>query len=97
MTYNLTNFTASNNPLELAIASNQLVGGWMFTLIVLLIYVISFIALKRYETKYAMLTAGFVTFVLSVSLWGAGVVGDGTVIVVLVIFLLSLAFSAFSD
>lgn len=95
--YNLTNFTNSNGFLESSIAANQLVGGWLFVLVIVLIYIVSFIGLKRYETKYSLLTAGFITFVLTVSLWGTGVVGDRSLVITFVLLLFSFGFAAYDS
>lgn len=93
MTYNLTNFTNSNDFLASSIAADQLVGGWLFPLVIAMIFLITFIALKKYETKYAFLTSTFVTLLLTVTLWATEVVSEGTLVVVFVFFLLGLAFS----
>ena len=93
MTYNLTNFTNSNDFLASSIAANELVGGWLFPLVICMVFLISFIALKKYETKYALLTSSFITLMLTVTLWATEVVGENTLVVVFVLFLLSLAFS----
>lgn len=90
MTYNLSNFTDANSFTGVSIAANQLVGGWLFVFVIGLIYLISFIALKRYETKYALITSGFIALVLTVSLWGVGVVSENVLVVVFTLFLLSL-------
>lgn len=97
MTYNLTNFTQANGFLDVSIASNQLVGGWLFILVLLMVYVISFIALKRWETPKAGLTAGFILFVLCTSLWAVGLVADGTLVSCLIILVLSFVFSVLSE
>lgn len=94
MTYNLTNFTDANNFLDISIASNGLVGGWLFILVIGMVFLITFIGLKRYETKYALLTSSFVTLVLTTSLWATEVVDDGVLVVVFVLFLLCLVFSS---
>lgn len=93
MTYNLTNFTSSNDFLGASIAADQLVGGWLFILVIALVYLITFIGLKRYETKYALLTSSFVTLLLTATLWAVGVVGEGSLVFTFVVFLFSLIIS----
>lgn len=97
MTYNLSNFTGANDFLSMTIASDQLVGGYLMVLILLLVFAISFIAMKNYELKHALVTSSVITFVLAVSLWGAGVVGERALVIVVVVMLASLLLAVIAD
>lgn len=97
MTYNLSNYTSANNFLDLTVAANQLVDGWLATLIILMIVGITFVAMKNFETKHALLTSSFISFVLTGSLWGAGVASERALVIAFVFLLFSLIFSVISD
>lgn len=63
--YNFMNVTSSNNLLEFAQASNELVGGWWGLLLLISFFVIMFIAMKHYPTRSAFPIAASLTMLLS--------------------------------
>ena len=87
MAYNLTNFTAANNFLDLTVASNNLVDGWLAVMVVVLIFGISFLSMKSYQMSHALLSSAFVTFILTASLWGVGVASERAVVITFVLLL----------
>lgn len=97
MVYNLTNFTGSNNLFELSVASNDLTGGLFFVLVVALIFVISFVSMKRFPAGSAFVSASFITFVLSTVLWVVGLVPVYVLVVVFVLLLLSVSAKLFLE
>lgn len=97
MTYNLTNFTASNNFLDMAVASNALVDGWLFTLVVVLMYAVLFVGFKTYQTKHALAGTGLLMFVFVVVMWGSGLVGDRSLLFSFVVLLFSLGAAIIMD
>lgn len=97
MTYNLTNFTAANNFLDMAVASNYLVDGWLATLVLVMIFGISFLALKNYAMGQALLTSSFVTFLLAASMWGVGFMGERGVVISFVLLLFAIGINAIID
>lgn len=64
--YNLDNFTNTTNLYEIANASNQVVNGLFALFILLSVFLIVFMALKRYDTKDALLASSFITTILTV-------------------------------
>lgn len=97
MVYNLTNFSEANNVLDLAVATNELTGGYYMLIILSLVWIISFITLKNYDTKSAFVTSSFVTFVLGGVLFVAGLVSETVIVVFFVLFLLSVGIMFFTD
>ena len=98
MTYNLSNFSAANNVLDVAIASNQLVDGWFAALICVCIFGISFMAMAgRYELRHAMLSSGFISLILIAGMWGAGLATERAVVIAFVFLLFSVVVSTISD
>jgi hypothetical protein len=81
----------------MAAASDSLTGGYLFTTILCVIFLIVFVSVKNYEMKYAFISSSFITFVLAGILWGVGLVGENSVIVCLVLLLVSLAVNIISD
>lgn len=95
--YNLTNYTAANGFLDVSIASNSLVSGYLFVFVIALIFVITFVALKNNATDKAFLTASLVTFVLTAALWGAGIVGETALVVTFVLLLIGFAINIIAE
>ena len=97
MTYNLSNFTGANDFLSMSVASNQLVDGWLFTIIIILMYAIVFIGFKRFETKHALIGTGFIGFFFTAILWASGLVTDSALLATFVIMLFTLAIGLIMD
>ena len=89
--YNLTNYTNATNLLELGVATNQLTGGLFFVVVLVLILIISFVAMKRYSTEQAMVSSTFITFLLGAILWMTELISDKVMIVFFIFFVLSAA------
>lgn len=89
--YNLTNYTNATNLFEMAVASNQLSGGLMFIIVLVVVLLISFVALRPKYDAGAYLASAFITFVLSVMLWSVGLVVDKVVIAFFVWLMLLVA------
>jgi hypothetical protein len=97
MTYNLSNFTSANNFLDMSIASNQLVDGWLFVFAIMMVFTITFVSLKGYELRQALLTSSFVTFILAASLWGVGILGERSLVVSFVVLVASVIVYSLGD
>lgn len=67
--YNLTNITGSNSTVGLATAVNDLSGGWLGVTLLIVIFMIFFIALKNYPRKEAFGAATLITFISALLLW----------------------------
>lgn len=75
--YNLTNITASNNPLQLIIAVNQLSGQWFGIMMYLSTLLIFFIATKsKWTTERSMVATGFTGLMLGMALRAINLIPD---------------------
>lgn len=64
--YNLTNISTSTSLLQFYVGVDQLVEGW-FTLIILMsVFIISFIMFKGYDTVTALRSSSFMTSILAI-------------------------------
>ena len=72
MTYNLSGYVNLTSLDKLFIASNNLTDGWLFTIMLGILYLILMIVFKSYDTKSIMIAdAMIVTFVAFLG-WGIG-------------------------
>lgn len=85
--YNLSNVTAANNTLQILHAVNVDLTGQMFSImVILLIFVVMIVAFSRQiEPQGAVLTAGFLTSIITILLWLAGFAPFQAVIYMVVI------------
>jgi hypothetical protein len=97
MAYNLTNYTDANTVLDVAIAANDLVDGWLFVFIAVMILIVSFMAMKNYGTKEALLSSSFISFLLIGVLRMVELVSDGVLLGFFVVFLFALAGAIITD
>ena len=77
MTANLTNFTnvtAADSFFDLAQASNQISGGWLANIMIVLLFIIVATALARWGKKAAIGGASFLTLLVTIALMFAGIV-----------------------
>lgn len=65
MTYNLTQLQASEKVSELFIYANDSTGGVLMTGLMIAIFFVLLMVLKRYEFTHAVVTASFLCFILS--------------------------------
>jgi hypothetical protein len=78
--YNLTNFSNSATIGDVLISANQFSGGIsgggiLFLMLSLLVFFVVLVSLKGYGFKYALLASSFVSFLTSLFLFVAGVLG----------------------
>jgi len=85
MTYNLTNVTNANTMLDLATGANQLSGGTLAISSLLLIFIISFLGAKTYDTEVALIISSFVTSIIAILLFIIGWIGVEILVVPLVL------------
>lgn len=86
MPYNVTNFTSANNVLEIAIAVDQM-SGYLFTTVLGMILVISFVSLKAFPAKDAFLSSSFITAILAGMLFISGLITEGTLLIYFLLFI----------
>ncbi|MHA1880237.1 MAG: hypothetical protein ACTSYG_07545 [Candidatus Heimdallarchaeota archaeon] len=74
MTYN-TSFMSdpSTTFVDLAGGANSLLGGWLFTAILVVVYIVIVASFgERHEIKKVMLYAAYVIMILGIVLWSIG-------------------------
>lgn len=92
--YNISNLTSSNNVLEFGQAVNGLTGDAFFVLVTAMIFIISFVAMKGFDTRTAFMSASFITTIGSVMLWAGGLLSEAALIVVFSLLLISVFLKA---
>lgn len=88
MTYNLSNLTSSDNFLDYSIAVNQLTGGMLFAIFIVLIALVVYSRVEGTESQKAVLSS-FLAFVMAVVLNTVGILGSFYVSLFLIILLFS--------
>lgn len=97
MAYNLTNVTEATNLYDMAVGVNDLSGGLIMIMVLVSLYIITFIASKGYDTKTALFTAGFVTTIIAVLSFSIGLINVTVFIITLIILLMSLFAILFTE
>lgn len=72
---NLTAYDNLTSPLQVATATNDATGGYLFGLVLLLIFVVFFIVFKNFDTKAVMVGDSFITTLIAALMWGANLIG----------------------
>lgn len=75
MTYNLSGLDNVTGIVDIASGASDVSGGLVFGMVLLVIYVISFVVFKNYDTKVVILGNSFICAILAVLIWGAGWIG----------------------
>jgi len=86
MTYNLTNLTAANNFLEYSIAVNDLAGGFLFAIFIVIISLVVYSRIEGSESQ-RMIAASFFGWVLSAVLNAVGILSGFYVLLFLILLL----------
>ena len=95
--YNVTALTNSSDILEFAVAVNTLSGELFFTVVSMMILLVAFVSMKRFDSSAAFASATFISTFLTAILWAVGLVGETVLLAHFVLFVLSVAFSQFSS
>lgn len=69
MVYDLTGLENNTNILTVFTSLNTASGEWLVLSLLLLVFVISFISFKSYDTLSALRSSSFITSVLAVLFW----------------------------
>lgn len=91
---NITNLEFTNIT-SFAISLNSATNDLFFPIILISIYVIVFILFNRYSVITAFLGASFITLILSIMLFFAGLISNSFFIGIIILFILSLLASYF--
>ena len=81
--YNLTNATGGN-PLQLAQWSNTASDGWFGLMLIITVFLIFIISLKKYEGVVSFATSSFLTLLITLGLYYAKVMTNSFVLVVVI-------------
>ena len=68
MTYNITNWTAINSWEDFLAVANTNSGGWFWTGINLMIFLVLFISLNQYGWEAALMSSAFFGLIISIFL-----------------------------
>jgi hypothetical protein len=63
--YNLTNFTASKTVLDLVVAANQFSSQMLMNGLILAVFLVSLMALKRYDFDDALAVSSFISIAVT--------------------------------
>lgn len=98
MAYNISNFVNnSNTTLQIIENINTESGGFFAIGLLILIFIMVFIALKFYETRVALLSSSMIMTMLSVFFWWAGWIQFSLIFVSVVLLFISLLWNALGD
>ncbi len=84
--YNLTNISTVHNIADVFTFTNSLTGNWFGSLIVIAVWIITFIITNRYATGDSFLASSFIGALVAILLNMIGMV-SGTVVIMLLIML----------
>jgi len=88
MTYNLTNLTSSENFLDYSIAVNQLTGGMLFGIFIVIIGLVAYSRIDGTESQ-KMVASSFLCFILAIVLNAVGILGTFYVTLFLIVLIAS--------
>lgn len=93
MAYNLTNVTEANDILGVVIATNDLVNGSFSVMVMFSLWLVIFIATKRFSTTVSTFTASFICSIVSTLFLFAGFVVLQTYVIIMTILVISIFIS----
>lgn len=88
--YNTTNITSANNVYEIVKAVNDLSGGLLFIMVVLVLLIIYIAATKKQKLKDALFAGSFFISIVSIILFTMGFVKYQIVIASIIFFFAAL-------
>jgi len=89
MVYNLTAFDAATNPYGQFAAMNAASNFVLVYLLLLSVFIVSFIMMAMFDTKYAFITSSAFVMLLSIGFFFAKLIGQVGMIFCIFIFFLS--------
>lgn len=98
MTYNMTFLDQGSTILDAAVGVNTwLTGGWLASILMLIIWLITFLAFKKGDTGAAFTVSSFITSVAGVFLFASGLLGVEMMLVPILLTLIGVFMHAISD
>jgi len=97
--YNLTNVTGANDFYALTHSINEVGGGLPVVMLLVVLFLVMFVAFKRYEedTRKVFMSSSLLILFLSFGLWGIDLLGFNIVIYPLIAFVFSGLFYLFTE
>ena len=95
--YNLTTIQNSNNIADILQASNTLSGNMFGALILLSVFIISFVGFKGYEMKKALLASSFISSIIAIFLRILTLIRDDYMFACFIITGVTLVWNLWSD
>lgn len=83
--YNLTNLTNATNIYEVMKGANEVTSGMYGLLLIVAIYLIMFVTMKKYDTVVVLMVSSFITGIIAVPLFFIGLVGWVSIITPIVL------------
>jgi len=97
MAYNMSFVDTSDTFLDLWSGVNNLLDGKFIAILLLVTFIIMFVAMKRFETKVVAITGSSIMTLLAIIAWSLGWITFSYIFVPLALFLGSLAVWGLSD
>jgi len=91
--YDLTNITSGENVLDFVVEVNKLTGQWFMMSMLLAGFVIMFISMRSFGNKEALLTAGFMTAIISIFFRALDFISTANTVITIIVFAVILAVS----
>lgn len=96
--YNTSNITAARDYYQISLAVNQLSNGWLFSLFMLILFVVILAVFRNTASLKALFTAdSFICLFISILLFFNGLVGYIILTVFSILFLASLLIYLFTE
>jgi len=83
---NATNITG------IATYANTVTGGWFWSLILVAIFMVTFLVQKNYPTERAFVSSSFLTFLSAIFMFILGLIADQIFVIAFVIMIASFGF-----
>jgi|TARA_Y100000310_G_C20491026_1_gene719221 hypothetical protein len=97
MAYNMTNISEANDFYEVVMAANELTGDLYANVILLAIFLISFIVLKNHDTRAVFVGTSFFVAVISALFFFADFTSWKAVVIPVVLFIGSIIYLVFNN
>ena len=94
--YNMTWLNETNTFYDVSNQVNALTGNSMFGVFTMLVWIVAFLGMKRYDNSTSGISASILTMLVSILFWSAGLVGPQWMLLYLVAFFGFMMLGAFT-
>lgn len=91
--YNETELDNAQNIVEQAIAINNLTNGVLSVVVLVLMYIVVFIAVKQADTKASVVTTAFIMFIIGILGYGMGLITTAIILTQFALLIVALIFT----